>query len=138
RASYPVLVASRWRSRSAGAPALIYGAGRKGATAFVEMVTSAGSFRPIAFIDDDPAKAGRLVKGLPVLGSIQAVDAAVRQFAIRAVIIASDAVPDFRLAELGEYCERLGVSLLKLQINFASMQVALGPLPAAAATAAER
>jgi UDP-GlcNAc:undecaprenyl-phosphate/decaprenyl-phosphate GlcNAc-1-phosphate transferase len=138
RASYQILTASRLRAGSAGAPALIYGAGRKGATAFVEMVTSAGSLRPVAFIDDDPAKAGRLVKGLPVLGSIQAVDAAVRQFAIRAVIIASDAVPDVRLAELGEYCERLGVSLLKLQINFASMQVALGPVPASSPGVAER
>src|SRR5206468_11954795 len=117
RASYQILAASRWRAGETGTPTLIYGAGRKGATAFREMAGNPGALRPVAFIDDDPAKEGRLVKGLPVVGSVESVEFAVRQFDARSIIVATDAVPDFRLAELGERCERLGVALLKLQIN---------------------
>jgi UDP-GlcNAc:undecaprenyl-phosphate GlcNAc-1-phosphate transferase len=133
RASYQILAASRWRSTGTGTPALIYGAGRKGATAFLEMAGNPGVLRPVAFIDDDPNKTGRVVKGLPVVGPIESVEFAVRQFAARSIVVATDTVSDVRLAELGEQCERLGIALLKLQIKFATVP---GAAAAAAKTAA--
>jgi UDP-GlcNAc:undecaprenyl-phosphate GlcNAc-1-phosphate transferase len=136
RASYQILAASRWRSTGTGTPTLIYGAGRKGATAFHEMAGNAGVLRPVAFIDDDPNKAGRLVKGLPVVGTIESVEFAVRQFAARSIIVATDTVPEGRLADLGERCERLGVALFKLQIKFASVPSA-APAAAKAVSAAD-
>jgi UDP-GlcNAc:undecaprenyl-phosphate/decaprenyl-phosphate GlcNAc-1-phosphate transferase len=124
RASYQILAASQWRSTGTGMPTLIYGAGRKGAIAFREMAGYAGALRPVAFVDDDPEKTGKFVKGLPVVGSIESVEHTVRQLGIGSVIIATDAVSDARLAELGECCERLGVKLLKLQVSIASVPVA--------------
>lgn len=121
RASYQILAASRWRAVRTGAPTLIYGAGRKGATALRELAADTlGTLRPVAFIDDDSQKEGRLVNGVPVFGSLDSIERAIRRFAVRAVVIASDSVPDLRLAELGERCEQLGVALLKLQITLSS------------------
>jgi UDP-GlcNAc:undecaprenyl-phosphate GlcNAc-1-phosphate transferase len=118
RASYQVLAASHRRAASAGAPALIYGAGRKGVTAVRELVSDAGgALRPVAFIDDDPRKAGRLVNGMPVVGSSRSLERAIRGFAARAVIVASDTVPDARLEALRDVCERMDVALLKMQIS---------------------
>jgi UDP-GlcNAc:undecaprenyl-phosphate GlcNAc-1-phosphate transferase len=134
RASYQILAASRWRSTGTGTPTLIYGAGRKGAIAFREMAGYAGALRPVAFVDDDPEKAGKFVKGLPVVGSIESVELTVRRFGIGSVIIATDAVSGSRLVELGERCERLGVALLKLQVSITSVPVAAAAPPSKAVT----
>jgi UDP-GlcNAc:undecaprenyl-phosphate/decaprenyl-phosphate GlcNAc-1-phosphate transferase len=119
RASYQILVASRWSAGKSGTPTLIYGAGRKGVTALRELAADLGAtLRPVAFIDDDPDKEGRLVNGIPVVGSLRTIETAIRRFAARAVIVASDTVSELRFAELGEQCERLGVALLRLQVSF--------------------
>lgn len=75
------------------------------------------------------------MNGMPVIGSVQTIERAIRRFAVRAVIVAADAVPDLRLAELGERCERLGVSLLRLQITIDSCASAV---EGAASPAAEQ
>ena len=122
RASYQILAASRWRGAKAGAPALIYGAGRKGAIALRELVANpSAALRPVAFIDDNEAKDGRIVSGLPIVGTIRTIDRAIHRFGARAVIIASDALSDARLMELGDRCERAGVSLLKIRISLDSV-----------------
>ncbi len=124
RASYQILVASRWSAGNNGSPTLIYGAGRKGVTALRELAADLGaSLRPVAFIDDDPAKEGRLVNGIPVVGSLRTIESAIRRFAAHAVIVASDTLSEQRFAELGEQCERLGVALLKLQVSFDNVAV---------------
>jgi UDP-GlcNAc:undecaprenyl-phosphate GlcNAc-1-phosphate transferase len=128
RASYQILEASRWRAARTGAPALIYGAGRKGATAFRELLADrSAALRPVAFIDDDQAKNGRIVNGLPVVGSLPTIDRAIRRFAARAVIIASDAVPDVRVAELRQRCERAGVALMKMRVSLDSVGIGDSP-----------
>ena len=54
RPSRPILAASHWRAAQAGAPALIYGAGRQGVTALRELASDVTAvFRPVAFIDSD-------------------------------------------------------------------------------------
>jgi hypothetical protein len=136
RASYQILVASRWRAAGTGAPTLIYGAGRKGATALRELTADvSAALRPVAFIDDDVLKEGRILNGIPVVGALESIEFAIRRFAVRAVVVASDTVSDLRLAELGERCERLGVALLKLQITFSSADGMFAPVSAIGALA---
>jgi UDP-GlcNAc:undecaprenyl-phosphate GlcNAc-1-phosphate transferase len=136
RASYQMLVASRWRAAGTGAPTLIYGAGRKGATALRELTADVtAALRPVAFIDDDIQKEGRLLNGIPVVGALESIEFAIRRFAVRAVVVASDTVSDLRLAELGERCERLGVALLKLHITFSSADGVFAPASAIGALA---
>ncbi len=134
RASYQVLLASRWRGATSGEPALIYGAGRKGAIALRELLANPSSaLRPVGFIDDDESKKGKLVGGLPVIGSIAGLEAAIGRLAVRSIVIASDAIPELRLTELGESCERGGVTLLKMRISLDSVADAYAvPAPAPA------
>jgi len=118
RASYQVLVVAQWRARRQGAPAVIYGAGWRGAGALRELLASfAMALHPVAFIDDDPEKAGTLVNGLPVVGSFRTMEAAIQEHGARAVILSCNSIPGERLAEIGEVCERLGVALLKMQVS---------------------
>jgi UDP-GlcNAc:undecaprenyl-phosphate GlcNAc-1-phosphate transferase len=135
RASYQILAASRWRVAGNGMPAVIYGAGRKGVSALRELVADpSATLRPVAFIDDDPGKQGRLVNGIPITGPLSTIERTIRRFAVRAVIVASDALPDFRLAELGELCERSGVALLQMRVSIDSLTIG-GGRPSSAATA---
>jgi hypothetical protein len=134
RASYQILAASRWRSAGGGMPALIYGAGRKGASALRELVADpSATLRPVAFIDDDPSKDGRMLNGIPIVGSIGTIERAIRRLAIRAVVVASDALPALRLSELGELCERSGVALLEMRVTVDSLGSRPGPAVSAAA-----
>jgi len=136
RASYQILAASRWREARTGVPTLIYGAGRKGATALRELVAHpSAALRPVAFIDDDVAKDGRLVNGIPIVGSIKSIERAIRRFAVRAVVVACDALPEPRLAQLGELCERSGVALLKMRVSLDSVGEGGDAVSAAAALA---
>jgi hypothetical protein len=119
RASYQILTAFKGRAHADGAPALIYGAGSRGAGALRELLSSfVTALRPVGFIDDDPGKIGKLVNGVPVVGSFQTMESAIRRFAARAVVVSSDSIPTERLSEIGEMCERLGIALLRMQVSF--------------------
>jgi hypothetical protein len=132
RASYQILASSRWHVTRTGTPTLIYGAGRKGASALRELVAVLrGALRPVGFIDDDESKAGRIVNGVPVVGSLQGLEQAMRRLAVGAVVIASDRIPPARLARIEELCERSDVSLLKIRITLDSLEAADRPVAAA-------
>jgi UDP-GlcNAc:undecaprenyl-phosphate GlcNAc-1-phosphate transferase len=138
RGSFQILVAMRRRGSTSGAEALIYGAGRRGAAAFQELTSNPNSrLRPVAFIDDDPDKAGKLVSGVPVVGSLSTMHGALRHFAPRAVIVSSAKISGQRLAEARALCQRQGLTFLKMQINFDGVDAAEAqPLAASAATSA--
>jgi len=75
------------------------------------------TLRPVAFIDDDEKKMrARRERNTDHRWSLQMME---RRFAlgVRAVIVASDGLPELRLAELGQLCDRSGVALLKLRIS---------------------
>jgi UDP-GlcNAc:undecaprenyl-phosphate GlcNAc-1-phosphate transferase len=119
RASYQVLTAFQRRAHKRGTPAIIYGAGAGGASALRELLANfAATFDPVAFVDDDSAKTGRLVNGLPVVGSFQTLEGTLHRLGAQAIVVSSDAISPTRLAELGELCERLDVALLKMQVSF--------------------
>ncbi|HLF27043.1 MAG TPA: sugar transferase [Anaerolineae bacterium] len=68
---------------------LIVGAGDIGRRAAETIAENAWmGFHLIGFIDDDPAKRGRRVAGLPVLGTINAVENVVRKQQVDEVIVA--------------------------------------------------
>jgi hypothetical protein len=98
---------------------LIYGAGRKGAAALRELLFDREApLRPVGIIDDDPVKTGRLLNGIPIIGSMNILELSIRRFAARAVILASDKIPADRLTRIHELCDGLGVGLLRMQVTF--------------------
>src|SRR5262249_1602895 len=133
RGSYQALAASRWRIGQRGPPVLIYGAGRHGVTALCELATAdGGPLRPVAFIDDDPAKRGALVRGLPVAGAFETIERTVREFSARAIGIAADTLPEDRVGALDHLRAPLGVAILKLGVSLDAVAGAAAPLPAPA------
>jgi FlaA1/EpsC-like NDP-sugar epimerase len=79
---------------------VIVGAGDTGASLAKELLARpARGFRPLAFLDDDPAKQGRLVHGIPVLGRPEKF-AAAKLTSIRTVVMAMPSAPQRRVREI--------------------------------------
>lgn len=85
-----------------GAAVLVLGAGRTGEEVVRALRKQAGlGLKPIALLDDDPAKQGREVGGIPVLGSLEEAQELARG-GVRHAIVAMPGVPRGRLLELLE------------------------------------
>jgi FlaA1/EpsC-like NDP-sugar epimerase len=100
-----------WRERLAGAKRarggapeqriVIVGAGDAGATLAREFVNSPSrGFRPVMFLDDDRAKHGKLVHGVPVVGAPEAVAGTPRLESITKAVIAMPSAPARRVREI--------------------------------------
>jgi hypothetical protein len=135
RASYQILVAIRRRGVRRGEEILIYGAGRRGAAVLQQLTSDANAgLRAVAFVDDDPHKAGTFVSGVPVVGSLRRIQGGLPHFAPRAMIVSSEKISGQRLVDAHALCERLGLAFLKMQINFERVETVEAQLTAASAT----
>jgi FlaA1/EpsC-like NDP-sugar epimerase len=64
---------------------------------------------PAAFVDDDPAKLGKRVYGLPVVGDVASLDAVIESRPIDEVIIAMPNATGTVLRNIAERCQKLGL-----------------------------
>ena len=70
-------------------PVLIVGAGGAGEiVAEILIKNQSKDFKPVGFVDDDPAKQKRMILGLPVLGTRQDIPVLVKREGIKEIIIA--------------------------------------------------
>ncbi len=68
---------------------LIIGAGNSGTMIAKEILRDpGGSMRPVGFIDDDPAKQGGVIYGIPVLGNREAIPEVCKKFNVSQILIA--------------------------------------------------
>lgn len=94
-----------------GRRVLVVGAGEAGNMVVREMRANPQlNMEPIAFVDDDPAKIGIRIQGLPVLGSSQEIPGIVDRHQIQRVIVAIPSAPLGRLREITAVCQRTGVA----------------------------
>ena len=103
------------RSRSAHSAAsihvLIMGAGEAGAMIAQELQRNPHlGLQPIGFLDDDPAKRGMRIRGLPVLGDRADIERLARDYTVRQVIIALPTAPGKTIREITRLCEQAGVA----------------------------
>jgi FlaA1/EpsC-like NDP-sugar epimerase len=96
-----------------GEPVLIAGAGEAGARLTEEMARSR-QWRVVGLIDDDPAKQGRQIRNVSVLGPLSELGTWARRYGVRTVIIAlpsTNHVVRRRVAEIcaSEHVEALTV-----------------------------
>jgi len=75
-----------------GQPVIIIGAGDSGASLLRELTRSA-RWRAVALLDDDPAKRGRVVHGVRVLGGSDEFEAISRHLGVTTAIVAMPTVP---------------------------------------------
>jgi UDP-GlcNAc:undecaprenyl-phosphate/decaprenyl-phosphate GlcNAc-1-phosphate transferase len=84
---------------------LVYGAGNFGRMLVREMrANTAWNMNPVAFIDDDAAKVHRWIVGVPVRGSIDSLEATMRQYAVDEVILSSSAINGSIETRIREVC----------------------------------
>jgi UDP-GlcNAc:undecaprenyl-phosphate/decaprenyl-phosphate GlcNAc-1-phosphate transferase len=118
RASYVLLLISQRRASNRGTPVLLYGAGVGGVAGVRELFAQPETgLRPIGFIDDDRRKCGKLVLGLPVLGSSANLASIIRSHDVRAVLVSSSKIGPERAARAKSICERSGIRMFKLDIR---------------------
>jgi UDP-GlcNAc:undecaprenyl-phosphate GlcNAc-1-phosphate transferase len=119
----PTLVAPgrEWRRRvSDGRPALVYGAGPRGALIVRELLGDR-RFRlaPIGFVDDDAATRRTRVEGLRVVATVDNLDQflAAHSPRIAVLIVADEALPAERLERLCAICAAHAVDVRRLRFS---------------------
>src|SRR5438876_853968 len=89
---------------------LIVGAGEHGLSIGRELVKGAApGVELIGFLDDDPAKIGASLYGVPVLGPVQDALAVAEQHDVREVIVAMPSVKGAVVRALGQRLENAGI-----------------------------
>lgn len=97
---------------SHGRKTLVYGAGRAGAVFVRDMArTSRAPVDVIGFVDDDPAKQGKEIDHIGVLGSGRRLSELIRKHNVDDLVIAMPSLGPERLATVLARCTGLGVRL---------------------------
>jgi UDP-GlcNAc:undecaprenyl-phosphate GlcNAc-1-phosphate transferase len=100
-----------------GRRVLIYGAGDAGELLLRELLNNRSlKYSPVGFVDDDPAKRGKLIHGLKVYGGNGDLDSICRQHAVTEVLISSLKMPEERLQEIVEFgrTQEIGVKRMRI------------------------
>jgi len=103
-----------------GRRVLIYGAGDAGELLLRELLNNRSlKYSPVGFVDDDPAKRGKLIHGLKVYGGNGDLDSICRQHAVTEVLISSLKMKEERLQEILEFgrTQEIGVKRMRITIE---------------------
>ncbi len=90
--------------------ALIIGAGSAGALVAKELQKSREThLNPVAFLEDDPAKRGQMLLGVPVMGSLKDLPGLLEKVEVSEVIIAIPSAPGQVLRQVAQVCRQQGI-----------------------------
>lgn len=119
RVLYRVLQNQVWKASAAGQSALIYGAGLGGIAAARELVrNSEWRMQAAGFIDDDPKLKGRDVAGLPVIGSLDALEGMEGHVGPDAVVVSTAKIPEDRMERLLLLAKSRGFLVYRFDMRF--------------------
>ncbi|MDO8585427.1 MAG: nucleoside-diphosphate sugar epimerase/dehydratase [Armatimonadota bacterium] len=79
---------------------LVVGASEAGAMVAAEIKRQQNGRRLIGFVDDDSAKVGRMVQGLPVIGKSGSIPAIISRYKIDEIVVTCPSGPAARLKEI--------------------------------------
>jgi FlaA1/EpsC-like NDP-sugar epimerase len=85
---------------------LIVGAGAAGTMVARQLLQPASELKPVAFVDDDPAKHKLDILGLPVLGGIDRIEHIAREMNIENIVIAIPSLGKKSLNRIFEECAK--------------------------------
>src|SRR5215212_87018 len=101
-----------------GRRALIFGAGDGGELLFREMRNNAElQYAPVAFMDDDALKFGKLLHGLRVYSGDQAIAALCTKLRIDEVVLSTAKIAPSRLREVVESCALVGIPVTRMKME---------------------
>ncbi len=108
-------LAQRWAraNRLVGKPVLIMGAGVVGAQVARRLESHPEyGLVPVGFLDEDPRSIAEVGgRDVPVLGTVEDLDATVLSTGVRNLIVAFSSVADARVSRLIQRCQELGVEV---------------------------
>lgn len=97
---------------------VIYGAGDGGELLLRELQSNRQlGLTPVAFLDDDPQKAGRLIHGVPVVGGADHVDRVAAAMRVDEVVLSTTKVDDERWALVLQACTTRGLGARRMRIS---------------------
>ena len=106
----PSFVGMLSRKRKNAKNLLIIGAGDCGEKIFREIQINASlPYRTVGFLDDNRNKIGRKIHGMPVLGRISEIGAAIRKVNADEVLIAIPSATGDQMREIVEHCKDSGI-----------------------------
>jgi exopolysaccharide biosynthesis polyprenyl glycosylphosphotransferase len=139
-------LAQRWAraGRVVGRPVLIVGAGLVGSRVARRLEDHPEyGLLPVGFLDDEPRSAAEVGgRDVPVLGTLDDLDEAVRSTGVRQLIVAFSSVADGHLSGLVQHCQDLGIGVCVVPrmfdtINHRASYDTVGGLPLMALTAVD-
>jgi UDP-GlcNAc:undecaprenyl-phosphate/decaprenyl-phosphate GlcNAc-1-phosphate transferase len=111
-------------SRKDGRRVLIYGAGDAGELLLRELRNNRDLLlSPVGFIDDDPAKSGKVIHGLKVFSGNGDLSVVCRQHEIDEVVISSSKMSTQRLAEVIRLCTDQQISVKRMRITIEELNL---------------
>ena len=102
-----------------GQRTLIYGAGDGGELLLRELKNNLRlGFFPVAFVDDDPQKAGRVIHGVKVLGSSEELSRILVEERVQVVLASTAQIDPGRWAMVERACSEAGLGCRRMRIAF--------------------
>jgi UDP-GlcNAc:undecaprenyl-phosphate GlcNAc-1-phosphate transferase len=118
RMSFRLLGETLRTPRTGARPVLVYGAGDGGELVLRELRNNTALAREaVGFIDDDRAKGGTRIHGVPVLGPLDGLEELVRLHPVQEVVVASHKIPPDRLRRLETTCAALGIAVVRASVR---------------------
>jgi UDP-GlcNAc:undecaprenyl-phosphate GlcNAc-1-phosphate transferase len=101
-----------------GRRVLIYGAGDAGELLLRELRNNRDlQLSPIGFLDDDPAKSGKVIHGLRVFGGNGDLSAVCAQHDVDEVVISSMKMTEERIQEILRCCSEKQIAVKRMRIT---------------------
>lgn len=106
------------RQSKNGRRVLIYGAGDGGELLLRELRNNSElEYSPVAFVDDDPLKKGKVIHGLKVFDGNGSLPGVCREFQVEEILISSSRFTNEKVDEVVKQCRELGVVLRRMRIK---------------------
>jgi UDP-GlcNAc:undecaprenyl-phosphate GlcNAc-1-phosphate transferase len=101
-----------------GTRVLIYGAGDGGELLLREILNNRDlNYSPVGFLDDDPAKSGKVIHGLKVLAANGDLTAVCKQHGVDELLISSSKMSDQRVQEIVLRCNEEEITVRRMRIT---------------------
>jgi len=75
---------------------------------------------PVGFLDDDPFKRRRRIRGVPVLGGVDGIERILSAESIQEVIVSTLKIPEEKVQRLAAACGAHGVPVVRAAMRLAA------------------
>jgi len=100
----------RYLSTTMDQKVLVVGAGAAGEMLVRDLLrNSPRTYQPVAFIDDNPFKHGREIRGIRVIGNTDIIPDAVRKWGVDLILLALPSATTHQMQRIVSICEQAGV-----------------------------